>query len=51
VGAVKYGYGGDQADAFEKLQYDFYDRQNQSLALDLRTVTRTVRSILHGTGR
>jgi lipopolysaccharide/colanic/teichoic acid biosynthesis glycosyltransferase len=48
---VKYGYGSDHGDAFEKLQYDFYYLQNQALTLDLRIVTRTLRSILWGSGR
>ena len=48
---VKYGYGSDQVDAFEKLQYDFYYLQNQALSLDLRIITRTLRSILRGSGR
>jgi exopolysaccharide biosynthesis polyprenyl glycosylphosphotransferase len=48
---VKYGYGSDHVDAFEKLQYDFYYLQNQALSLDLRIVTRTLRSIMRGSGR
>jgi exopolysaccharide biosynthesis polyprenyl glycosylphosphotransferase len=50
---VKYGYAGDERDALEKLQYDFWYLRNQSLALDARILGRTVRSVLgsEGTGR
>jgi lipopolysaccharide/colanic/teichoic acid biosynthesis glycosyltransferase len=45
---VNYGYAGDERDALEKLQYDFWYLRHQSLSLDLRVVGRTVRSV---TGR
>jgi len=50
---VKYGYAGDERDALEKLQYDFWYLRNQSLALDARIIGRTVRSVLgsEGVGR
>ena len=48
---VKYGYAGDERDALEKLQYDFWYLRNQSLALDARIIGRTVRSIAGGSGR
>jgi lipopolysaccharide/colanic/teichoic acid biosynthesis glycosyltransferase len=48
---VKYGYAGDERDALEKLQYEFFYLRRQSLALDLRIVVRTVRSVLGGEGR
>jgi lipopolysaccharide/colanic/teichoic acid biosynthesis glycosyltransferase len=48
---VKYGYAGDERDALEKLQYDFYYLRRQSLSLDLRIVGRTVRSVLGRGGR
>lgn len=48
---VKYGYAGDEADAVEKLQYDFYYLRHQSLALDLRIIGRTLRSVLGLQGR
>ena len=48
---VKYGYAGSQADALEKLQYEFFYLRRQSLALDLRVVGRTVRSIIGRRGR
>lgn len=48
---VKYGYAGDERDALEKLQYEFFYLQHQSLGFDLRIVGRTVRSVLGGAGR
>ncbi len=48
---VKYGYAGDEDDALEKLQYEFYYLRHQSLGLDVRIIGRTVRSVLGGAGR
>jgi exopolysaccharide biosynthesis polyprenyl glycosylphosphotransferase len=48
---VKYGYAGDERDALEKLQYEFYYLRHQSLGLDLRIMGRTLRSVLGGQGR
>jgi lipopolysaccharide/colanic/teichoic acid biosynthesis glycosyltransferase len=48
---VKYPYGADEADALEKLQYEFFYLRRQSVALDLRIVGRTVRSVLRREGR
>lgn len=48
---VMYGYAGDENDALEKLQYDFFYLRHQSLSLDLRTVARTIRSVVGQTGR
>jgi lipopolysaccharide/colanic/teichoic acid biosynthesis glycosyltransferase len=48
---VKYGYAGSASDALEKLQYDFYYLQHQSLGLDLRIVGRTLRSVAGSDGR
>lgn len=47
---VKYGYAGDESDALEKLQYEFWYLSHQSLGLDARIVGRTVRSVLGGEG-
>jgi len=47
---VKYGYAGDQQDALEKLQYEFFYLQQQSLALDSRIIVRTIRSVFGGQG-
>jgi lipopolysaccharide/colanic/teichoic acid biosynthesis glycosyltransferase len=48
---VKYGYAGTEADALEKLQYEFFYLRRQSLAFDLQVMGRTVRSVLRRAGR
>jgi lipopolysaccharide/colanic/teichoic acid biosynthesis glycosyltransferase len=48
---VKYGYAGDERDALEKLQYEFFYLRHQSLMFDLRIMGRTVRSVLGRSGR
>lgn len=50
---VNYGYAGDERDALEKLQYDFWYLRHQDLGLDLRILGRTVRSVVgsRGAGR
>jgi lipopolysaccharide/colanic/teichoic acid biosynthesis glycosyltransferase len=48
---VKYGYAGDETDALEKLQYEFFYLRHQSLSFDIRIVGRTVRSVLVRQGR
>ncbi len=48
---VKYGYAGDDRDALEKLQYEFYYLRRQGLMLDVRIVLRTIRSVLGRDGR
>ncbi|MFN2607211.1 MAG: sugar transferase [Acidimicrobiales bacterium] len=48
---VKYPYGASDADALEKLQYEFYYLRHQGLALDLRIIGRTLRSVLARSGR
>jgi exopolysaccharide biosynthesis polyprenyl glycosylphosphotransferase len=48
---VKYGYAGSEADAVEKLQYEFYYLRHQGMTLDLRIVGRTVRSVIRQGGR
>jgi lipopolysaccharide/colanic/teichoic acid biosynthesis glycosyltransferase len=47
---VKYGYAGNDHDAREKLQYEFYYLRNQRLSFDLRILVRTIRSVLGGEG-
>ena len=42
---VKYGYAGDERDALEKLQYEFWYLRHQGLVLDLRIIGRTLRSV------
>jgi len=48
---VKYGYAGDEQDALEKLQYDFFYLRHQNLRLDLRILARTTRSVISRGGR
>ena len=48
---VKYGYAGDETDALEKLQYEFFYLRNQGLAFDIRVIGRTVRSVAGSEGR
>jgi len=48
---VKFGYSGDERDALEKLQYEFWYLRHQSLALDLRILGRTVREMVRAGGR
>ena len=48
---VKFGYAGDERDALEKLQYDFFYLQRQTLGLDVRIVARTLRDVTGGRGR
>jgi lipopolysaccharide/colanic/teichoic acid biosynthesis glycosyltransferase len=48
---VKYGYAGNEQDAVEKLQYDFYYLRHQGLRLDARIVVRTIRNVAGLGGR
>ena len=48
---VKYGYAGSEADALEKLQYEFWYLRHQNLRTDARIVGRTIRSITGGEGQ
>lgn len=48
---VKYHYGAGEEDAREKLQYEFWYLRHQNLALDMRIIGRTIRSVLTGGGR
>jgi lipopolysaccharide/colanic/teichoic acid biosynthesis glycosyltransferase len=47
---IKLRYASTESAAIEKLQYDLYYLQNQSLALDLRILSRTFRSVLRRRG-
>ena len=47
---VKYGYAGDERDALEKLQYEFFYLRHQSLRFDARVLARTIRSVSGGEG-
>ena len=48
---VTYKYGDSVEDALEKLQYELYYVKNMSLALDLRILLKTIRTVLFGMGR
>ena len=48
---MKYQYAGTEAETLEKLQYEFFYLRRQSLALDLRIVGRTLRSVIGREGR
>jgi lipopolysaccharide/colanic/teichoic acid biosynthesis glycosyltransferase len=43
---VKYGYARSEDDALEKLQFEFYYLRRQALAVDLRILVRTLRTVL-----
>lgn len=47
---VKFRYAASEADALEKLQYDLYYVRHQSLTMDARIVSRTVRRMLFARG-
>lgn len=48
---VKYGYAGDEDDALEKLQYEFFYLRRQSLRFDFKVMGRTIRSVIGSEGR
>ena len=48
---INYPYGADEIDAFEKLQYEFWYLQHQSMWLDFRIIARTFRHVLGFKGR
>jgi lipopolysaccharide/colanic/teichoic acid biosynthesis glycosyltransferase len=48
---VKWPYGSSVADAEQKLQYDLFYVVHQGLAMDLKTIGRTARSIILRGGR
>ena len=43
---VKFGYARNEQDALEKLQFEFFYLRRQALAVDLRILVRTLRTIL-----
>ncbi|MCW3067368.1 MAG: sugar transferase, partial [Solirubrobacterales bacterium] len=47
---INHGYGGSLQGAAEKLEYDLYYIKHQSLALDVRIIAATVRTVLAGGG-
>jgi lipopolysaccharide/colanic/teichoic acid biosynthesis glycosyltransferase len=48
---LNYPYGASEADALEKLQYEFYYLRHQSVTLDLRIIVRTLRQVVGRGGR
>ena len=48
---VKHGYAGNERDALQKLQYEFFYLRHQSLTLDVRILVRTARTVLWRGGR
>lgn len=48
---VTYGYAGDEHDALEKLQFEFFYLRHQGLRFDLRILGRTARTVLGREGR
>ncbi|MEO5837171.1 MAG: sugar transferase [Acidimicrobiales bacterium] len=48
---VKYPYAASDADAMEKLQYEFYYLRHQGLLFDMKIVTRTVRTVVLGVNK
>jgi lipopolysaccharide/colanic/teichoic acid biosynthesis glycosyltransferase len=48
---VKYGYAGNESDALEKLQYEFWYLHHQSLRTDAKIIGRTIRSVLGSEGQ
>jgi len=47
---VNFGYGGSDDGSLTKLQYDLYYVKRQSVALDLRIMVATLRTVLGGSG-
>ncbi len=47
---VKYGYAGNETDALEKLQYEFWYLRHQNVRTDARIIGRTLRAIFGGEG-
>jgi lipopolysaccharide/colanic/teichoic acid biosynthesis glycosyltransferase len=45
---VKYGYAGNETDALEKLQYEFWYLRHQNVRTDARIIGRTIRSLFGG---
>ena len=48
---VGMGYASSEADALEKLQYEFWYLRHQRFAVDVRILARTVRAVVTGDGR
>lgn len=48
---VEQGYAGDESDALDKLQYEFFYLRHQDLRFDLRIMGRTIRTVFGSRGR
>lgn len=48
---INQGYASSTGDALEKLQYEFWYLRHQGMAVDLRILVRTLRSVIGGDGR
>ena len=48
---VNYPYGADEIDAYEKLQYELWYLDHQSVTLDIRILARTTRHMIGSRGR
>jgi lipopolysaccharide/colanic/teichoic acid biosynthesis glycosyltransferase len=48
---IKLQYAANEEDSIEKLQYDLFYLRHQTFTMDLRIISRTVRSVLRGRGR
>jgi exopolysaccharide biosynthesis polyprenyl glycosylphosphotransferase len=47
---ISYGYGANETDAIEKLQYDLYYVKNMSPIFDLQIILETIKVVLLGKG-
>lgn len=47
---TRYGYGGSEQDALEKLKYDLYYIKNMSIVMDCLVLFQTVKTVLLGRG-
>ncbi len=48
---VRYPYGANERDAFEKLQFELYYIRHQRLSLDLQILVKTAHNMLTGAGK
>ncbi len=48
---VKYPYGEDLEDSYNKLEYDLYYIKNRSITLDVRIILKTINSVIFSKGQ